>query len=330
MNIRAAYVLSEEGYARIYGAEQRAAIARICGGEPPFIPSSSLETEETRLADVEVILSGWGPPVMDERFCAQAPRLRAVLYSAGAVSGFVTSSLRSRRVSVASAVAANAIPVSEYTLATILFSLKRGWEFLRSPSTPSDDLDQVPGCYRSTVGLLSLGMVGRLVAERLKNTDVHVVAYDPYASMKDAEELGVRLVDLPELFTSDVVSIHAPLTEQTRHLVNRDLLASMVNRATLINTARGAVIDQTALVATLSERPDLQAVLDVTDPEPLPEDSPLLALPNVVLTPHIAGSLGPECHRMADMMVEELRRYASGEPLRHLVDLDRLHLAATP
>lgn len=330
MNIRAAYVLSEEGYARIYGPEQRDAIARICGGEPPFISSSSLEAGEAQLADVEVILSGWGPPVMDEQFCAQAPRLRAVLYSAGAVSGFVTPALRNRGVIVASAVAANAIPVAEYTLAAILFSLKRGWAFQRSPSPPMSELDQVPGCYGSTVGLLSLGMVGRLVAERLKSTDMRVVAYDPYASTKEAEGLGVRLVDLAELFTSDVVSIHAPLTEQTRHTVNRDLLASMAKHATLINTARGAVIDQAALVAALSERPDLQAVLDVTDPEPLPKDSPLLTLSNVVLTPHIAGSLGPECHRMADMMVGELRRYASAEPLRHLVDLDRLHLAATP
>lgn len=330
MNIRAAYVLSEEDYGRIYGVEQRAAIARICGGEPPFIPSNSLSAGDARLADVEVILSGWGAPVMDERFCAQAPALRAVLYAAGAVSGFVTPALRIRGVVVASAVAANAIPVAEYTHAAILFSLKRGWEFLRVPNPPKNVLDQVPGCYRSTVGLLSLGMVGRLVAERLRKTDIHVVAYDPYASEKEAEELGVRLVDLAELFASDVVSIHAPLTEQTRHLVNRELLASMVHRATLINTARGAVIDQAALVSVLSERPDLQAVLDVTDPEPLPEDSPLRALPNVVLTPHIAGSLGPECHRMADLMVDELQRYASGERLRHLVDLDRLHLAATP
>lgn len=330
MSIRAAYVLSEEGYDRIYGPAQRAAIGELCGGEVPFVVGHSVVREESRLADVEVILSGWGAPVMDEEFCARVPRLRAVLYAAGAVTGFVTPALKHRGVLVTSAAAANAIPVAEYTLAAIHFSLKRGWQFLRSPRPMTDRLDDVPGGYRSTVGLLSLGMIGRLVSERLKDTDVRVLAYDPYASTQDAEQLGVRLVDLPELFGADVVSIHAPLTEQTRHLVNRHLLASMKERATLINTARGAVVDHDALAAVLTARPDLQAVLDVTDPEPLPEESPLLTLPNVVLTPHIAGSLGPECHRMADMMVDELRRYASGEAFAHAVNLDRLDLAATP
>ncbi|WP_210480073.1 hydroxyacid dehydrogenase [Naasia sp. SYSU D00948] len=330
MTLRAAYVLGEEGYDRIYGPEQRAAIAELCGEEPPFVPSDRASAGDARLADVEVLLSGWGAPVMDEEFCARAPRLRAVLYAAGAVRGFVTPALERRGIAVASAAAANAIPVAEYTLATILFSLKRGWRFLRLPASATADLDAVPGTYRSTVGLLALGMIGRLVAERLRSTDVRVLAYDPYATAEEAAELGVRLVDLPELFTADVVSIHAPLVEETRHLVGRTLLASMRQRATLINTARGGIVDHTALAEVLAARPDLQAVLDVTEPEPLPADSPLRSLPNVVLTPHIAGSLGPECHRMADLMIDELRRLTSGSGLRHAVDLTRLDRAATP
>ena len=330
MTIRAAYVLSEDGFARIYGPEQRAAVAELCGAEPPFVPSDSASAGDARLAEVDVILSGWGAPVMDEAFCARVPRLRAVLYAAGAVRGFAAPALAERGVLVSSAAAANAIPVAEYTVATILFSLKHGWRFLRSPGAGAAQLDRVPGAYRSTVGLLALGAIGRLVSERLKANDVEVLAYDPYASPQDAARLGVRLVDLPELFAADVVSIHAPLHEGTRHLVGRTLLESMNDGATLINTARGAVIDSAALADVLAARPDLQAVLDVTDPEPLPEDSPLRTLPNVVVTPHIAGSLGAECHRMADWMIDELRRLVLGEPLRHGVDLRALDLAATP
>ncbi|WP_104116754.1 hydroxyacid dehydrogenase [Arthrobacter sp. B1805] len=336
MTIRAAYVLGQEGYDRIYGPEQRAAITELCGTEPPFVPADVASAPGTVLAgtvlaDTEVILSGWGAPVMDEEFLARVPRLRAVLYAAGAVRGFVTPALARNGVLVSSAASANAIPVAEYTLATILFSLKGGWAALRSPRSHAiADVDDVPGSYHSTVGLLALGTIGRLVSERLKTTDTRVLAYDPYASPAEAAELGVRLVDLQELFTADVVSIHAPLLEETRNLVDRSLLASMKTRATIINTARGAVIDHDALADVLAARPDLQAVLDVTHPEPLPESSPLLTLPNVVVTPHIAGSLGPECHRMADLMTDELRRLATGEPLRHAVDLGRLDRVATP
>jgi phosphoglycerate dehydrogenase-like enzyme len=331
MTIEAAYVLGEEGYARIYGPEQRAAITRLCGAEPPFVSGDLVAIPDSTLADIEVIFSGWGAPVMDEEFLARLPRLRAVLYAAGAVRGFVTPALARRGIVVSSAAAANAVPVAEYTLATVLFSLKGGWASLRSPlSQTIADLDEVAGTYHSTVGLLGLGAVGRLVSERLKATDVHVLAYDPYASPDDAAARGVRLVGLRELFSADVVSIHAPLHEETRNLVGRALLASMKERATIINTARGAIIDHDALADVLAARPDLQAVLDVTHPEPLPGNSPLLTLPNVVLTPHIAGSLGPECHRMADLMAEELRRFAAGEPLHHVVDLGELDRAATP
>jgi len=331
--LRAAYVLGAGAFEQIYGPAERAQVRRWTDGEPPFLTAEEASGGIGALEDVEVVLSGWGAPVMDEAFLARAPRLRAVLYGAGAVRGFVTDALVERGVVVSSAVSGNAVPVADYTVAAVYFSLKRVWSFLRTsdPAGEAAVLAQVPGTYGATVGLVGLGEVGRQVCHRLQPSGVQLLAHDPYLPEAVARELGVRLVGLDELFAAcDVVSVHAPLHEGTRGMITAEHLAAMPAGATLLNTARGAVIDPDGLLRVLTERPDLQAVLDVTEPEPLPPDAPLRALPNVVLTPHVAGSLGRECRRMGAMMAEELGRLAHGEPLRWPVDLSRLDVAATP
>ena len=161
-------------------------------------------------------------------------------------------------------------------------------------------------------------MIGRLVAERLKTHDLEVLAYDPFVNQEKANALclGVRMVSLEELFaTCEVVSLHAPNLPETRGMISTTLLASMKFGATFVNTARGAIVDEVGLVETLQSRPDLCAVLDVTYPEPPVEGSPLYTMPNVVLTPHIAGSLGDECYRMGQFAIEECRRFLAGREL---------------
>jgi phosphoglycerate dehydrogenase-like enzyme len=178
----------------------------------------------------------------------------------------------------------------------------------------------VPGAFHTTVGLLSLGAIGRMVAQRLKNHDVRVVAHDPYVDPEQAAELGVELVSLERLFVdSDVVSIHAPNLPATRGMVSGELIRSMKPDASLINTARGQVIDEPALIEALRERDDLDAILDVAANEPDNADSPLWDLPNVILTPHIARSMDKECRRMGEYMVEEWERYRTGQALEHEV-----------
>jgi phosphoglycerate dehydrogenase-like enzyme len=154
----------------------------------------------------------------------------------------------------------------------------------------------------------------------LRSHEVNVLAYDPYLTPQTAEDLGVTPCELPGLFArSEVVSVHTPWLPETEKLIGAGLLGSMKRGATLINTSRGAVIDEDALCGVLRERSDLTAVLDVTHPEPPSADSPLRYLPNVVLTPHVAGSVGPEVERMGWWMVEEARRYLLGHPLQHQV-----------
>jgi len=206
-------------------------------------------------------------------------------------------------------------------LSQILFCLKRGWSYVRNVRRSRDwswDAEHImPGAYHSTVGVVSLGMIGRHLCRLLKAFEVNVLVYDPFATVADEKEFGVTRVSLEEVFArSDVVSLHTPWLPETEGMITGDLLRSMKRNAAIINTARGAIIDQPAMIKVLRERPDLTAVLDVTHPEPPPADCELFGLDNVVLTPHIAGAMHTECHRMARFMVEEIDRYIAGEPLR--------------
>ena len=160
--------------------------------------------------------------------------------------------------------------------------------------------------------------------ERLATLDVVVAVADPYLDVARAERLGVTRMELDELFGwADVVSIHAPELPTTRHLVDADRLARLHDGAWLINTARGSLVDTDALTREcVAGR--LNAFIDTPDPEPLPPGSPLYDLPNVVLTPHIAGSLGTELARMGDLAVAEIGRFVGGDALEHEVRADEL------
>jgi phosphoglycerate dehydrogenase-like enzyme len=328
---KALYLLDSGAFEKIYGEEERAAVAGLADLYAPLQTGNSVAKNPGVLAEAEVVLSGWGAPAMDGGFLAAAPNLRVVFYGAGSIRRVATPAFWERGLRITSAYAANAVPVSEYALAAILFSLKRGWHFAfsaqREKALPRQG--QVPGAYGSTVGLVSLGMVGRLVRERLRPFDLRVVAYDPFVTPEEAHVLRVDLMSLEDLFaSSDVVSLHVPLLPETEGMILGSHLASMKRNATLINTSRGAVVREAEMVEVLGERPDLWAVLDVTPPEPPEPDSRLYDLSNVVLTPHIAGSLGNECRRMGRLVVDELRRYVAGEPLKHEITRERAALIA--
>jgi phosphoglycerate dehydrogenase-like enzyme len=285
------------------------------------------------LADTEIIVSSWGCPPIDAAVLAAAPRLRAVLHAAGSVKHHITEACWERGIQVTSATWANALPVAEYTVAAILFAnkqlLRLSAEY-RKHRMPHDwQLHNTDvGNYRRRVGIVGASQVGRRVIELLRPYDVEVLLHDPYVDEHEAAALGVRAVSLNELCAlSDTVSIHAPELPATRHLISRRMLALMPDGATLINTSRGSLIDQQALIAQL-ETGRLNAVLDVTTPEVLPADSPLYDLPNVLLTPHVAGSLGNELHRMAAAAADELDRYTTGLPFAHPVRPQDSHRSA--
>ncbi|MEC3977543.1 hydroxyacid dehydrogenase [Amycolatopsis sp. H20-H5] len=323
-------VMEERRRDDVYPREVVREIEALTCSRPP-LTREALARDPAALAGVEVLLSGWGAPVLDADLLRHATHLRAVLVAAGSVHPLTTPGFWAREIPIVSAAAANAVPVAEFTLAQILLGLKQTHRLSRElrerRAYPADP--RVAGAYRSRVGLFGLGEIGRLVAAHLRNFEVEVVATDPVADVAEAADLDMRLVELTELFdTCAVVSLHAPLLPETAGVVNGDLVARLGPGATLINTARGAVVDEPSAVAVLRARPDLTAVLDVTWPEPPSADSPFYSLPNVVLTPHLAGALGAERARLGELVLRELRRLVLGLPLHHAVAPARAHLRA--
>ena len=290
-------------------------------------------TDDTELAAVEVLFTHWGAPLLTEDSLRRMPQLRAVVHAAGSIKHHVTASVWKRGITVSSAAAANALPVAEFTLAAILFANKRVLDAARSYAEAREQLALLPyfsgyGNYRRTVGIVGASRIGRRVVELLRPLDLTVLLHDPYVDRDDARALGAEPVDLDELVRrSQVVSIHAPQLPETRHMFDARRLALLQDGATLVNTARGSLVDTDALTEHLVAG-RLHAVLDVTEPDVLPAASPLYTLPNVLLTPHIAGSLGNELGRMTHWAVDEVQRYARGLPFTYGVGPDELTRSA--
>lgn len=303
----------------VYPAALRARAAELAEIVPMTSPAAG-----PAWAEVEVIIGGWGLPKLDAEFLRQAPNLQAVFYAAGSVRGFMTEAAWERGIVVSTAAAANSATTAEFCVGEILFSLKHGWRFIRDAReawrTAYSYQPLVPGLVGSRVGLVSFGRVAQRVAELLRPFAMEIVAWDPFQPREVFDRHGVRSVELDTLLaTSDVVSLHSPQMAETNRLINARRLALLKPGATLVNTSRGDVLDEEALIALLGARPDLTAVLDVTDHEPPKPDSPLFALPNVVMTPHLAGSYGPECARMGALALDELERWMHGRPLQHAI-----------
>jgi phosphoglycerate dehydrogenase-like enzyme len=284
------------------------------------------------LARTEILVTGWGCPRLDEAVLDAAPRLRAVLHSAGSVKSFATPEVWRRGIAVSSAAAANALPVAEYTLAMILLAGKdvlAARDRMRTTRT-SSGWGVVPGIgnYGRRVGVIGASRIGRRVLELLRPFDLRPALTDPYVDERDAAALGVPLLPLDDLLrTSDIVTVHAPETPETHHMIGRRELALMPDGAVLINTARGALVDHDALVAELRAG-RLTAILDVTDPEPLPADSPLYDLPGAFVTPHLAGSQGNELARLGLTVAEEAERLLTGGKPAYAVDVAALEREA--
>lgn len=322
MKPKAIYLLSAPACGKIYDEDGRRQIEEMCEVIGELLTADSILEHSDLLAQADFIFSGWGCAELNEAFLDKAKNLKAVFYGAGSIRGIVTPEFWKRGIVITSSWVANAVPVTEFALAEILFSLKQGWRYALGMKRTGKYMERMEcaGAYHSTVALISLGMIGRNLARRLKTFDINVIAYDPFVSAEDARELGVELVSLEEAFRrADVVSVHTPWLKETENMIGGKHIYSMKKNAILINTSRGAIINEPEMCQILSSRQDLTAVLDVTWPEPVPDDSPLLSLPNVVLTPHIAGSLDKECSRMGQYAIDECRRFINGEPLKYQV-----------
>jgi phosphoglycerate dehydrogenase-like enzyme len=286
------------------------------------------------LAGAEVLFTSWGVPRLTAERLAVAQKLKAVFHAAGSVRPFADDAVWARDMVITSGADANAVPVAEYTLAAIIFAGKKAPFLAADASTAYRGWSHLNGFgdlsnFRRTIGIVGFSRIGRRVVELLRTLEKPtVLVSDPYADPAEVAAAGAELVDLTNLLPRvDVLSLHAPELATTRHMIGAPELAKLRDHATVVNTARGSLVDSDALAAECGSG-RLYAILDVTDPEPLPDDSPLRTVPNVMITPHVAGSLGTEVHRLTDHALDELTRWLAGDPLRARITAETFPLTA--
>lgn len=277
----------------------------------------------------DVLVTGWETPCVP---AVSGTTLRLIAHSAGTMRGIIDPDLiASGQIAVSQAGSdPMARAVAEHALASTLVMLRelhtydrgmqstRDWATSRQPALST-------AIHTQRHGLIGLSRTGQWHARMLKGLGVReVVAFDPYFSPDAARELGVELVSLSDAMSNPVVAVHAPVTEETRRMIGPGQLDLMPEGGLFVNTARSAVICMDALEERLVQG-RLRAVLDVFEEEPLPSDYVLFGLPNVMLTPHVAGATVDARHEMGEAVVDEVERFLNGQPLQFQVDPARAH-----
>ncbi len=324
--IKVAFIGNCENIEKVFSEKHMAQLEDRVDLALHVISSAEVDEHLPLLKDVEVLISTWGMPALTSEQLDCCPNLKLVLYAAGDVRPFAKS-LVSRGITVVSAWRANAIPVAEFTLAHILLAGKgylrdvAGYKAVRRKEHGQGG----PGNCGNTIAILGAGAIGRDLIKLLKPFQLNVIVFDPFLTTSDAELLGVEQVSIEDAFSRGfVVTNHLANNESTRRMIDGVLMSRMPSGATFINTGRGQTVNQDDFLKVFNDRPDLTAVVDVTDPEPLPENSPIWLMPNVFVSSHIAGAQGNEFSRLADLCIEELDRYIAGEPLQHIVPVAAL------
>ena len=262
-----------------------------------------------------------GSPYVDAQVFAAAPRLKFVgeLEGDRFANRIDVEAAARRGIRVVDTTHGSSLPVAEWALALMLIGLRnageqfrrlvRGDEFRRSRDDPGFRLGELTG---RRVGLIGLGHIGRRLVELLQPFDCSIVAYDPYVSKELAHALHVGLGPLERVMSdTEIVVCTAPLTPRTHRMLGAPELDLLQPDAVFVNVSRGAIVDPDAMIARAG-RGDIRVCLDVFDPEPIPADSPIRDLPNVFLSPHIAGVTAACGPRFFSFMVDELERFLGG------------------
>ena len=273
-----------------------------------------------RLREADVALNIRGRTLFTAEALRACPKLKLISIWGTGTDNVDLPAAAARGVTVTNTPGANAIAVAEHTLALMLAVAKQlvpADQAMRLGGWPRNLVPQLRG---KRLGLVGTGLIGREVAAMAKGLGMEVVAWTFHPSVRLADSLGLRYVELDELLeTSDIVSLHLRATPETRHFLNRARLAMLKPGAILVNTARGALIDEAALVECLQEKRIACAGLDVFEAEPLPAGHPLLGLPNVLLTPHAAGMTPEVIQNGLAMAVENIENFQKGSPAHVVV-----------
>lgn len=292
---------------------------------PPPDDEGSVSRLRQFVADLDVLVVGYGSPRVNGEMMARAPRLVMIGDTHGDrfAERIDVAAARRRSITLVDTTNGSSDPVAEWALGLILIGLRNAGSLFRRLIagellwTDRDEFQRDPGYLSGelsgkTVGLLAAGNVGRRLISLLRPFGVSLLAYDPSAPSALAQVLEFELTSLDSVIArADVVVCLVPLTSATRHLIGARELEMLRPGTVFVNVSRGAVVDTNALITRLG-RGDIVACLDVVDPEPLAVDSPLRAMTNVFLSPHIGGVTAESEPRFFDLMVDDVERVLSG------------------
>ena len=271
------------------------------------------------IKDKDVCITGWGTERIDTDIINAAAKLRLIAHTGGTVAPYVDEEVYRRGVRVASGNAIYARSVAEGVLAYALCSLRQipmysnrlragGW---------SNQSDTNAGLFNKRVGIVGFGAIARNVLDFLQPFNIEILVFSGHLTPEDAQALGVKKASLEEIFSGcDVISIHSAQRKENDKMINDALLSLVKPGALFINTARGSIIDEEALIKHLKTG-RFNAVLDVFSQEPLPEDSPLRGLENAILMPHMAWPTIDLRPYVTNAMADDIARLVAGEKLEH-------------
>lgn len=292
---------------------------------------ASVENVKAAIKGADIAVTSWGTPPLTAEILDSAPGLKLVIHAAGSVKPIVTDEFWKRGIRLISSVKPLSESVAETALGFTISASKNFYklnEHLHGGSW-KEHYDEVRELSDLTVGVIGVGWAGRHYIELLHNFDVDIIAYDPFMSADKLEAIGARKAEFEALLrTSDIVSVHAPSIPSTYHMFNAESLKLMKPDAILINTARGSLIDENALYEYMKAGNLKYACLDVYDPEPPKIDNPLRALPNVIMTPHLAGLTSNGKRRIGAFVLDTIKNYENGDKTECEVTADMIEKMA--
>jgi phosphoglycerate dehydrogenase-like enzyme len=320
-----AILLTPEMRAKLIPPSAEMRLAEVASVRAPAEGELTPENLPNLVDGAVAAITGWGTPSLDETLLAHAKSLKLVAHAAGSIRHLVPfAAIDEGRLQVTHAAIHIGEAVSEFVMAHVL-------SFLRHPAELAEGMRNNESWFdlrarllgrllgEQTVGLVGAGYIGRMMMRLFRAFDARVLIHDPYLTEPQAQALGAELCSLEDLLRrSDIVSLHVPSLPETRHMFGAEQLAMLKDGALFINTARGAIVDEQALIAEL-RKGRFTAVLDVYEKEPLVDDSPLRKLPNAILAPHAAGHSHETYLRQGTSAVDEVCRMLAGEPYRYEV-----------
>ena len=295
---------------------------------PKSVPMTEEELKES-IKDVDICVTHWASPAFTENVLKNANRLKLIAHFGSSVGNVATEDVYARGIKVISGHKLTGKSLAEGALAYMLSALRyipeQSNDMRNGYWINESRIVHKKSLFEAQVGLIGLGVIGKTLVELLKPFDVKIKVYDPYLEKEQLpQHPNIAMASLEEVISwGDVISIHASLTEETRGMLNTERLKLVKDGALLVNTARGAIIDEKALITELGKN-RFRAILDVYEKEPLEADSPLRKLDNVIIMPHSAGAAAR--NNRSNAVLEDIEGFAQGKPLEMEIPFYRFKL----